>query len=149
LSCRLSRLRETICDDYALEGPCDRFAYAELLVAAAERFVNLRSMPVSVGWLASAHGGLEERITRLLAKEKRPMTKLSLAGKLLGAAVLMLAGLTIAAATAYSQAPPPQKKIQIKIIVDGKEIDLSDEVVRAILAKQKQELPPIVTKERN
>jgi beta-lactamase regulating signal transducer with metallopeptidase domain len=136
LSRRLNELRETICDDYALEGPCDRLAYAELLVETAERLVNPQTIPVPVGLLDPGPGGLEERITRLLAKEKRPMSKLTLAGKLLGATVLALAGLTITAATAYTQAPSPQKKVQIKIIVDGKEIDLSDEVIRALLARK-------------
>jgi beta-lactamase regulating signal transducer with metallopeptidase domain len=126
LSRRLHELRETICDDYALEGSCDGFAYAELLVETAERLVNLRTMPVSVGLLESAHGGLEERIARLLAEEKRPMTKVTLAAKLVGAAALTVACLTITAAAAYSQAPPPQRKIQIKILIDGKEFDLTD-----------------------
>jgi beta-lactamase regulating signal transducer with metallopeptidase domain len=138
LARRLNELRESICDDYALEGSCDPVAYAELLVDAAERLANLRTMPVPVGLLDSARRGLEERIARMLEEEKRPMTKLSLTAKLLGAGVLTLACLSIAAAAAFSQAPPAQKKIQIKIIIDGKEIDLSDEVIQALLAAQKQ-----------
>jgi beta-lactamase regulating signal transducer with metallopeptidase domain len=141
LSRRLNQLRETICDDYALESCCDRLAFAELLVETAERLVNLKTMPAPVGLLDPAHGGLEERITRLLTKEKRPMTKLTLAGKLVGAAAFTLACLTITAATAYSQAPPAQKKIQIKIIVDGKEIDLTDETLQALAAAKKQPPP--------
>jgi beta-lactamase regulating signal transducer with metallopeptidase domain len=137
LARRLGELREGICDGYALEGPCDRFAYAQLLVETAERIVHLKT--VAVGLLNSARGGLETRITRLLAKEKRPMTRLTLAGKLLGAAALLLAGLTIMAATAYSQAPAPQKKIQIKIVIDGKELDLTDEVIQMLLAKRREE----------
>ena len=55
------------------------------------------------------------------------MVKLSLAGKLLGASFLVAACLLTTAATAFSQAQAqPQKKVQIKILVDGKEIDLSD-----------------------
>jgi hypothetical protein len=65
------------------------------------------------------------------------MTRLSLAGKLLGPAALLLACLTISAASAYSQAPPPQRNIQIKIVIDGKELDLNDEAVQALLARQK------------
>jgi beta-lactamase regulating signal transducer with metallopeptidase domain len=138
VSRRLNVLRETICDDYALEGPCDHIAYAELLVETAERLVNMRTLPVPVGLLDAARVGLEERITSLLEKEKQPMTKLSLAAKLFGAAALVAACVCITAATAFSQAPPAQKKIQIKIIVDGKEIDLSDEVIQAVLAAQTQ-----------
>jgi hypothetical protein len=129
---RLNDLREAICDDYALEGPCDRLAYAELLVESAERLVNLRTMPVPVGLIDSARRGLEERITRLLAKEKEPMKKLSLAGKLLGASFLVAACLSISAATAFTQTPPA-KKIQIKIILDGKEIDLDAASLAALL----------------
>jgi beta-lactamase regulating signal transducer with metallopeptidase domain len=55
---RLNALRENICDDYALEGPCDQIAYAELLVESAERFVEVKTVPVhlpcsiqpAVGW---------------------------------------------------------------------------------------------------
>jgi hypothetical protein len=55
------------------------------------------------------------------------MTKLSWFGKLLGAGPLLTACLIATAGTAFSGGPAqPQKKIQIKIIVDGKEIDLSD-----------------------
>ncbi len=58
LARRLNDLRETICDDYALEGPCDRIAYAQLLVDTAERLVHLRTCPApsdflippAVGW---------------------------------------------------------------------------------------------------
>jgi beta-lactamase regulating signal transducer with metallopeptidase domain len=135
LARRLNDLRETICDDYALEGPCDRIAYAQLLVETAERVVDLRTCPAPLGLLDSARGGLEERVTRLLEKEKRSMTKLSLAGKLLGACVLAAACMSITAATAFSQAPPPQKKIQIKIVIDGKEIDLSDADLQELLAR--------------
>ena len=129
---QLNDLREAICDDYALEGPCDRLAYAEVLVDSAERLVNLRALPVPVGLIDSARGGLEERITRLLAKEKEPMKKLSFAGKLLGASLLAAACLSITAATALSQTPPA-KKIQIKIIVDGTEIDLDGGSLAALL----------------
>jgi beta-lactamase regulating signal transducer with metallopeptidase domain len=137
LSRRIHDLRETICDDFALEGACDPVAYAELLVQAAERLVNLRTLPAAVGLLDSAHGGLKERITRLLTKEKRSMTRLSLAVKLFGPAAMLLACLTITAASGYSQAPPPQRNIQIKILIDGKELDLNDEAVQALLARQK------------
>jgi beta-lactamase regulating signal transducer with metallopeptidase domain len=124
---RLNALRENICDDCALQGPCDRFAYAELLVESAEHFLSLTALPVPLGLLDSARGGLEVRVKRLLEKEKPTMTKLSLPGKLLGAALLVAACLLTAAGTAFSGGqPPPQKKIQIKIIVDGKEIDLND-----------------------
>ena len=52
------------------------------------------------------------------------MTRLSLTGKLLGAAFLGVACLMTMAGTALSGGQPPApKKIQIKIIVDGKEID--------------------------
>jgi hypothetical protein len=124
---RLTELRENICDDCALQGTCDRFAYAELLVESAEHFLSLTALPVPLGLLDSARGGLEARVKRLLEKEKPTMTKLSLPGKLLGAALLVAACLLTAAGTAFSGGQPtPQKKIQIKIIVDGKEIDLND-----------------------
>ncbi len=62
------------------------------------------------------------------------MTKLSFGGKLLGASVLAAVCMSITAATAFSQAPPPQKKIQIKIVVDGKDIDLGDVDLQELLA---------------
>ena len=127
LARRLNDLRENICDDCALQGSCDRLAYAELLVESAEHFLSLTAIPASLGLMNSARGGLEARVTRLLAKESPTMTRLSLSGKLLGAAFLMTACLLTTAGTAISGGqPPPQKKIQIKIIVDGKEIDLGD-----------------------
>jgi beta-lactamase regulating signal transducer with metallopeptidase domain len=128
LSRRLNDLRENICDDYALQGPCDQVAYAELLVESAERLVHWKSVPVSLALLDSAHGGLETRITRLLAKEKRTMTRLSLSGKLLGAVCVGAMCLLTLAATAFSGGAQatPGKKVQIKVIVDGKEIDLND-----------------------
>jgi hypothetical protein len=55
------------------------------------------------------------------------MTKLSLPGKLLGAAVLVSVCLLTTGATALSGGQAPsEKRVQIKIIVDGKEIDLGD-----------------------
>jgi len=55
------------------------------------------------------------------------MTRLSLSGKFLGAAFLLAACLLTTAGTALSGGQAQaQKKIQIKIIVDGKEIDLDD-----------------------
>jgi beta-lactamase regulating signal transducer with metallopeptidase domain len=143
LSRRLNDLREAICDDYALEGPCDRIAYAELLVGFAERLVNLRARPGPVGLIDSARGGLEKRITRLLEKEKEPMKKLSLTGKLLGVSVLVMACLSITAATAYCQTPPA-KRVQIKIIVDGQEIDLNDANLDAFLPAVKPKPDPRV-----
>ncbi|HZZ82734.1 MAG TPA: M56 family metallopeptidase [Gemmataceae bacterium] len=128
---RLNDLREAICDDYALEGPCDQFAYVELLVESAERLVNVRATPVTAGLLDSARSGLEERISRLLEKERKPMKPLSFAGKVLGASLLAVACLLIPGAAAYSQAPAP--KVQIKIVLDGKEIDLTDANIAAIL----------------
>jgi hypothetical protein len=127
LARRLNALRENICDDCALQGTCDRIAYAELLVESAEHFLRLTAVPAPLGLLDSARGGLTARVTRLLEKERPTMTRLSLPGKLLGAAFLMTACLLTAAGTAFSGGQPqPQKKIQIKIIVDGKEIDLGD-----------------------
>jgi beta-lactamase regulating signal transducer with metallopeptidase domain len=124
---RLNELRESICDDCALQGQCDHIAYAELLVDSAERFLNLKPVPVPLGLLDSARGGLDARVLRLLEKERKPMIKLTLAGKLLGAGFLVAACLFTTAATAFSQAQAqPQKKVQIKILIDGKEIDLSE-----------------------
>ena len=124
---RLNELRENICDDYALEGPCDQLGYVELLVASAERLIDLKSVPIPLALLDSARGGLEARVMRLLDKERKPMTRLSLAGKLLGAGFLVAACLVTTAATALSQGQTqPARKVQIKIIIDGKEIDLSD-----------------------
>jgi hypothetical protein len=130
VSRRLNALRENICDDHALEGPCDQIAYAELLVESAERFLEVKrvqSVPVPLALLDSARGGLEERVTRLLEKEKGPMIKLTWYGKVAAAAFLALGCLLTTAATAFSQAQPqPQKRVQIKIVIDGKEIDLGD-----------------------
>jgi len=141
LNRKLNDLRENICDDYALQGPCDQIGYAELLVESAERLVNCKAPTVSVALLDSAHGGLEARITRLLAKEKQPMSKLTLSGKLLGGALLVAACLLTTAATAFSQAqaqPTPQKKVQIKIVVDGKEIDLTDAQILPLIEAAQQ-----------
>ena len=127
LSRRLNDLRESICDDFALEGPCDAIRYAELLVESAERFLEFKTVPVPLALLDSARGGLEARVSRLLEKERQPMTKLSMPGKLLGAGFLVAACLLTTAATAFSQAQPqPAKRVQIKVIIDGKEIDLAD-----------------------
>jgi beta-lactamase regulating signal transducer with metallopeptidase domain len=148
LSRRLNALRENICDDYALAGNCDPIAYAEILVESAERFLSLKAVPVPLALLDSAQRGLEVRVTRLLAKEKRPMTKLPFFGKVLAAGVLGAACLATTAATALSQ-PQPEKKIQIKIIVDGKEIDLSDprllDIVQAAQKKANPAVNSIVT----
>jgi beta-lactamase regulating signal transducer with metallopeptidase domain len=134
LARRLNHLREQICDDYALQGACDGIAYAELLIESAEALVRLKAVPVPVALLDSARGGLEDRITRLLQKERKPMTKLTLPGKLLGAACLVTACLLITAGTAFTQGTAPQpKKIQVKIIVDGKEIDLNNVQIQGVL----------------
>jgi beta-lactamase regulating signal transducer with metallopeptidase domain len=127
LSRRLSQLRESICDDYALAGPCDPIEYAEVLVQSAERLFNIRTCTVPLALLTSARGGLEARLTRLLKKEARPMTKLSLPGKLLGTVFLAAACVLTTAATALSGGQAPaDKKVRIKIVVDGKEFDLGD-----------------------
>jgi beta-lactamase regulating signal transducer with metallopeptidase domain len=125
LSRRLNDLRESICDNYALQAPCDAVAYAELLVESAERLVSLRPLPLPVALLDSARGGLEARVTRLLEKERRPMTKLSLPGKILGAGFLVAACLLTTAATALSGGQvQPEKKIHI--VLDNKEVELGD-----------------------
>jgi beta-lactamase regulating signal transducer with metallopeptidase domain len=146
LSRRLNELRENICDDYALQGPCDRIAYAELLVETAERLLDRRTVPVPLGLLDSARRGLEARVTRVLDKERRPMTRLTLPGKLLGAAFLAAACLLTIGVAALAQDPPQSpKKVHIKILVDGKEIDLTEERIQAFLAgEQKKTSPPKV-----
>jgi beta-lactamase regulating signal transducer with metallopeptidase domain len=140
LARRLDALREHICDDCAVQGTCDRIAYAELLVDSAEHFLRLTALGAPLGLLDSARGGLEARVSRLLEKERPTMTRLSLPGKLLGAAGLVTVCLLTAAGTAFSggQNAPP-KRIQIKIIIDGKEIDLSDaHVWQQVEAAQKK-----------
>jgi beta-lactamase regulating signal transducer with metallopeptidase domain len=138
LARRLNELREQICDDCALQGACDRISYAELLVESAEHFLNLQAQPVPLGLLASARGGLEARVNRVLAMEKPNMPKLTLPGKLLGAALLGAACLLTTTGTAFSGGTPPPKKIQIKILVDGKEIDLSDARLLELLEAPKK-----------
>lgn len=142
VSRRLDDLREHICDDYALQGPCDSIAYAELLVQSAEQLVQLKSVSVPLALFDSARGGLEARVTRLLEKERCPMTHMSVSAKALAFGFLVAGCLMTTAATAFSGAqatPPPQKKVQIKIIVDGKEIELKDaKVLELIEAAQKQ-----------
>jgi hypothetical protein len=68
------------------------------------------------------------------------MKPLSFAGKLLGAAVLAVACLLIPGAAAYSQAPA--KKVQIKIVIDGKEIDLTDANIAAIVEAAQAKAKP-------
>jgi beta-lactamase regulating signal transducer with metallopeptidase domain len=139
LARRLNELREHICDEYAVQGSCDRLAYAELLVESAEQFLKVKALPVPLGLLESTHGGLAARVTRLLAKEKSTMPRLSLSSKVLGAGLLVAACLLTTAGTALSGGqPPPQKKIQIKIIVDGKEIDLGDAQLWDLIAAAQQ-----------
>ncbi len=142
LARRLNELRESICDDCALQGQCDHIAYAELLVDSAERFLDVKSVPVPLGLLESARVGLEARVLRLLEKERKPMIQLSLPGKLLSAGFLVAACLLTTAATAFSQAQAqPAKKVQIKIIVDGKEIDLCDlAILQQVQPTQKKDL---------
>jgi beta-lactamase regulating signal transducer with metallopeptidase domain len=143
LSRRMSDLRENICDDYAVAGNCDPIAYAEILVESAERFLSLKAMPVPLALLDSAQRGLEVRVTRLLTKEKRPMTKRSILTKVLGAVALAATCLATSAGTALSQSQP-EKKIQIKIIIDGKEVDLGDpRISELIQATQKKANPSI------
>ncbi len=141
VSQKLHELRENICDDYALQGPCDHLAYAEILVESAECMVRLKPIPVTLGLLESARGGLEGRIARLLQKEKRPMVKVSFSGRLLAVGLLGIFSLGTTAATAFSGSPPANtKNVQIKIVVDGKEIDLADpELWKAIAEVQKQQ----------
>ena len=110
LARRLNELRENICDDCAVQGDGDRLAYAELLVESAEHFVGRRAVLVPLGLLDRAHGGLEARVSRLLEKERPTMTKLSLPGKLLGAAVLAAACLLTTVGTAFSGGQPPAQK---------------------------------------
>jgi beta-lactamase regulating signal transducer with metallopeptidase domain len=146
LSRRLCALRERICDDYALQGPCDHIAYAELLVESAERLLGLKTLPAPLALLDSARGGLEARVTRLLEKERRPMIKLSLPGKLLGAGFLVAACLLTTATTALSGGQPqPQKNVQIKIIVDGKEIDLGDLQLGNVIEAAQKKAPATVS----
>ena len=135
LSRRLHQLRENICDDLALQGACDRISYAQVLVESAEHFLTVTAIPVPVGLLDSTRSGLETRVSRLLEEERPKMTKLSMPGKLLGAALLVTACLLTTGGTALSGGqPPPQKKILIKIIVDGKEIDLTDPALFELIA---------------
>ena len=148
LGSRLNDLREKICDDCALAGRCDRVTYSEMLLEAAERLLSLKTLTVPLGLLNSARGGLEARITRLLAQEKRPMTHVSRSGRLLAGVVLAGACLLTTAGTAISWGQPPaqaQKKVQIKIIVDGKEVDLNDtNIVRVIEAAAQEKSAPML-----
>ena len=139
---RLNELREAICDDYALEGPCDAISYAEILVDSADRLVQTKMMPVPLALLDSARGGLEARVKRLLEKEKNPMIPLTMSTKLLAGSLLGMACLLATTATAFSGGQTaPAKKVQIKILVDGKEIDIQDpKILQEIEAAQKQ--PP-------
>ena len=135
LARRMSELRENICDDLAVQGACDRITYAQVLIDSAEHFLTLTAIPVPLGLLDSARSGLETRVSRLLKEERPAMARLSLTGKLLGAALLIAACLLTTGGTALSggQSPPP-RKVQIKIIVDGKEIDLNDPALLEIIA---------------
>jgi beta-lactamase regulating signal transducer with metallopeptidase domain len=146
LARRLNQLRENICDECALGATCDPIAYAEMLVESAEQFLRVKAQPVPLGLLDSARGGLEARVTRLLRKERSTMTRLSLPGKVLGAGLLVTACLLTAAGTAFSGGQAPQKKIQIKIIVDGKEIDLNDAQIWEIVGRAQQHKPAPETK---
>jgi beta-lactamase regulating signal transducer with metallopeptidase domain len=139
LSRRLNELRENICDDYALEGPCDHISYAEILVQSAERLLSLKPVTSTLALLDSAQGGLEARITRLLEREKKPMTKLSWLGKTVGAAILVGACLLATGATAFSGGQPQTpKKIQIKILIDGKEVELRELNIGDLVDKAKK-----------
>jgi len=143
LSRRMSDLRENICDDYAVAGSCDPIAYAEILVESAERFLSLKAMPVPLALLDSAQRGLEVRVTRLLTKEKRPMTKRSFFTKVLGALALGATCLATSAGTALSQSQP-EKKIQIKIIIDGKEVDLGDPRISELIQSTQKKANPSI-----
>jgi len=73
---------------------------------------------------------------------------LSLAGKLLGASLLVAACLSITAGTAFTQAPPA-KKVQIKIVIDSKEIDLTDANLGALLQAAQAKPKPDATPKEN
>src|SRR5262249_51494177 len=49
--------------------------------------------------------------------------------------------LTVGAAAFSQSAPQPPKKVQIKIIVDGKEFDLTDERIQALLGTEQKKNP--------
>jgi Tol biopolymer transport system component/beta-lactamase regulating signal transducer with metallopeptidase domain len=76
--CRLcSSLAEEICDDYATESLQSGEDFARTLLAMAERVVKHLDIPLAIEILPARRHDLERRITRLMQKERKMKTRLS------------------------------------------------------------------------
>ncbi len=73
-----SSLAEEICDDYVTKSMKSGEDFARLLVTMAERVVGRIDMPLAIGILPIRPHDLERRITRLMQKERKMKTQLSL-----------------------------------------------------------------------
>ena len=78
LSRLCSCLAEEICDDYAANSLKDGEDFARLLVGMAERVVKHVHIPLAIEILPARRHDLERRITRLMQKERKMKTRLSL-----------------------------------------------------------------------
>ena len=73
-----SSLAEEICDDYATESLQSGEDFARTLLAMAERVVKHLDIPLAIEILPARRHDLERRITRLMQKERKMKTRLSL-----------------------------------------------------------------------
>jgi len=73
-----SSLAEEICDDYVTESLQSGEDFARVLLAMAERVVKHLDIPLAIEILPARRHDLERRITRLMQKERKMKTRLSL-----------------------------------------------------------------------
>ncbi|NQV33753.1 MAG: PD40 domain-containing protein [Phycisphaeraceae bacterium] len=73
-----SSLAEEICDDYVADSLKNGEDFARTLVAMAERVVTHLDIPLAIEILPARRHNLERRITRLMQKERKMKTRLSL-----------------------------------------------------------------------
>ncbi len=73
-----SSLAEEICDDYVTESLKNGEDFARILVAMAERVVKHLDIPLAIEILPSRRHDLEHRVARLMQKERKMKTRLSL-----------------------------------------------------------------------
>ena len=73
-----SSLAEEICDDHVTTSLKSGEAFARLLVTMAERVVNRVDIPLAIGILPARTHELERRVIRLMQKERKVKTRLTL-----------------------------------------------------------------------
>ena len=86
------QLREEICDDHVLESQADGYEFAQVLVDLAARMADLPRVPATLAILETGFTDLHHRISNLLDKERKIMTRMTRKATVL----VLLVGLMIA-----------------------------------------------------